>query len=70
MSECRVLDEGRVHLYCGICPYQDSCQYFQQLPEVIERDDDSDADLDQCDPVDCSAETWLEIYAKNPDLLY
>lgn len=75
MSECRVIDEGtdRVH-HCGRCPYEDDCQYFQQLSKVreVHEEDDwlGDADLDQLNPVDCDAETWAAIYAENPDLLY
>ena len=30
---------------------------------------DEQSDLDQENPVDMTAEDWLELYAKNPDLL-
>lgn len=72
MSECRVIDEGTDRIYyCGHCPYEDDCPHFQRLllDGHEERDEGDDADLDQLDPVDCDVETWVAIYARNPDLL-
>jgi len=73
-NDCKVIDDPKTNYYCGRCPHEDACAYFQRQLESLELEGTSqdywaNADIDQLNPIDCSVETWLSIYARNPDLL-
>ena len=52
---------------------QGKIQVIQQPWHGIPRSESAapqfDSDLDQNNPVDCSAEAWSDLFSRNPDLL-
>ena len=71
MSDCKALDRKEGHLYsCAFyCKYKEDCAHFAKIEAEYHGDYTDNSDLDQSNPVDCSADTWLGIYSRNPDLL-
>jgi len=62
-NDCKALiDNPKTNYYCGRCPHEDGCAYFQRQLELELEGTSQD--------YRANVETWLSIYARNPDLLY